>query len=156
MQSILEDSREAQLAFFGHSDDNSLERELARIRHGQYDNFYAGVYFDLVLNENKRVIGSAGFHTWWRDHDRAEIGYWINNETDRGQGYMNEIMPFLLHYGFSEMKLNRIQAHTSQDNVASIALLKKYNFKKEAIIHGHYKMSDGKYSDDYLFYLLKN
>lgn len=148
--------KEKQFAFFGISDAYTLEKEICRIKNGQYDNYYSGTYFDFILKENKQVIGSGGFHTWWRDHDRAEIGYWINDVTNRRKGYMNEVLPFLIDYGFTKMHLHRIEAKTEQGNVASISLLEKYNFKKEATIHGHYKMPDGSYSDDYLFYLLKD
>ncbi len=155
MESVIEMSREQQHAFFGPSDDNSLKRELDRIRNGQYDNFYAGIYFDIILQADNRVIGSAGFHTWWRDHDHAELGYSLNNEGDRRKGYMNEVLPILLKYGFESMQLNRIQAHTAISNKASIALLEKYKFIKEATIHGHYKMCNGRYENSELYYLLK-
>ena len=156
MQEVPKWDKEKQLAFFGLTDESALEKEINRITSGQNNNYYSGIYFDLLIKETKEVIGSGGFHTWWRDHDRAEIGYWLNDEKNRRKGYMNEVLPFLLDYGFNKMHLHRIEAKTEQDNVASIALLEKYGFKKEAIIHGHYKMPDGTYSDDYLFYLLKN
>lgn len=147
--------KEKQLLFFGLTDEHALQRELDRIKKGQYSHYLSGTYFDLLLNDTNEVIGSAGFHTWWRDHDRAEIGYWLNAEKHRRQGYMNEVLPVLLEYGFKKMHLNRVEAHTAKENIASIALLEKYGFKREATIHGHYKMPDGSYADDYLFYLLK-
>lgn len=155
LSGIAKTSKEKQLLFFGLRDEVSLQRELDRIKKGLYTNYLSGTYFDLILKSNQTVIGSAGFHTWWRDHDWAEIGYWLNEQEYRRQGYMNEVLPALLEYGFKKMHLNRIEAHTAKDNVASISLLEKYGFKKEATIHGHYKMPDGSYADDYLFYLLK-
>ena len=144
-----------QFLFFGLKEKADLDKELKRIANGQYNNYYSGIYFSIVLKHSNEVIGSAGFHTWWRDHDRAEIGYWLNEEKHRRKGYMNEILPVLLEYGFKKMHLNRVEAKTAQENIASINLLKKYGFEQEAIIHGHYKMPDGTYSDDFLFYLLK-
>ncbi len=155
MREIPSWDKEKQLAYFGLQDEQALEKEIRRIKTGQNDHYYSGTYFDLIQKETQEVIGSAGFHTWWRDHDRAEIGYWLNHEKNRRQGYMNEILPFLIDYGFNKMHLHRIEAKTAQDNIASIALLEKYGFKKEALIHGHYKLPDGTYSDDFLFYLLK-
>lgn len=148
--------KERQKKFFGLQNEYELQRELDRIKNGHYNNYYSGTYFDIILKESKEVIGSAGFHTWWRDHDRAEIGYGLYNDEHKRQGYMNEIVPTLLEYGFSKMKLNRIEAKTAQENTASISLLEKYGFKKEATIHSHYKMPDGSYTDDFLFYLLKS
>lgn len=155
MEKVLAMPLEKQKLFFGMDDTLAVLKELARIKKGQYSNYYSGTYFDLILKENKKVIGSGGFHTWWRDHDRAELGYGLNHEDYKRQGYMNEALQFVLDYGFTKMHLNRIEAKTAQDNIASISLLEKYGFKKEATIHGHYKMPDGSYSDDFLFYLLK-
>jgi ribosomal-protein-alanine N-acetyltransferase len=156
MQKVLQMESSLQFLFFGLNDEASLQKELERIRNGQYQNYYSGTYFDLVLKENKAVIGSAGYHTWWRDHDRAELGYGLTDEKNRRNGYMNEILPFILDYGFKKMHLNRIEAKTAQENIASISLLEKYGFKKEATIHSHYKLPDGSYSDDFLFYLLND
>lgn len=156
MRRLLHAKPEEQERFFGTSDNEKLATELERIENGQYENMYAGIYFDILLKKDYRVIGSAGYHTWWRKHDRAEIGYWLTEEADRGKGYMNEILPILLDYGFTKMKLHRIEAFTSMDNEASMQLLQKYGFKKEATINGRYKMPDGSYEDDYLFYLLRS
>jgi len=155
MATVLSKDKSYQTTFFGTEEEQTLHKELDRIKKGQYNNYYSGPYFDLLLKENNKVIGSAGFHTWWRDHDRAEIGYGLTQEKYKRQGFMNEILPFILDYGFKKMHLNRIEGKTAQDNIASISLLKKYGFKKEATIHGHYKMPDGSYSDDFLYYLLK-
>ena len=155
MNALLHATVDAQATFFGTTDSEKIKDELERITNGIYQNFYTGIYYDILLKENQRVIGSAGFHTWWRKHDRAEIGYWLNDEADRGKGYMNEVLPMLLDYGFTKMNLHRIEAFTSMDNEASINLLKKYGFLEEATIHGRYKMPDGSYEDDVLFYLLK-
>ncbi len=155
LQKIAKSPLREQAVFFGTSNQHHLDKEIERIKNGQYQNFYTGVYYDLLIKKTKEVIGSGGFHTWWRDHDRAELGLWLNQEKNRRQGYMNEVLPLLLDYGFTKMKLHRIEAHTAKDNTASISLLEKYGFKKEATIHGRYKMQDGTYEDDYLFYLLE-
>ena len=102
---IAKANKEKQLAYFGLTDEKSLNRELARIERGQYNNYYSGIYYDILLKETNEVIGSAGFHTWWRDHDRGEIGYWLNDEKNRRHGYMNEVLPVLLEYGFKKMHL---------------------------------------------------
>jgi ribosomal-protein-alanine N-acetyltransferase len=156
MESVILKNKSYQKLFFGIEEELALTKEIDRIKKEQYSNYYSGTSFDLILKENKRVIGSVGFHTWWRDQDRAEIGYGLNNEKYKRQGYINEELPFIIDYRFTKMQLNRIEAKTAQDNVASTSLLEKYDFQKEATIHGHYKMSDGSYSDDFLFYLLKD
>ncbi len=156
MQKVLTMKKELQYIFFGLKNERLLEKEINRIKNGQYNNYYSGIYFDFILKETKEVIGSGGFHTWWRDHDRAEIGYGLYNDEHKRKGYMNEVANFLIAYGFEKMKLNRVEAKTAQENIGSIILLEKLGFKKEGTIHGHYKLEDGSYSDDYMFYLLKD
>ncbi len=154
MQRVLNAEPAVQYAFFGLDDAEALKKELERITKGLYNNFYTGIYFDLIRKGNEAVIGSAGFHTYWRDHDRAELGYSLNQEAYKRNGYMKEALDAILKYGFDVMQLHRIEALTAQDNVASIGLLQQFGFQFEATIHGRYKMPDGSYEDDNLYYLL--
>lgn len=155
MQAVLEMPKQEQEIFFGFPDAKRLEQEIENIHLAMYDNFYAGRWFEFILKTNNEVIGGGGYHTWWRRHDRAELGYWINDEKHRGKKFMTEILPALLQYGWDEMKLNRIHAITGMDNLASQKLLKKFGFQSEGILHGHYKIENNTYEDDELFYLLK-
>ena len=45
---------------------------------------------------------------------------------------MSEAMDVVLEYGFNKMKLHSIEAHVHPDNNASINLLQKKGFMKEA------------------------
>lgn len=55
-------------------------------------------------------IGWCGYHTWYIDHRRAEIGYAIRSDEYKAQGIMTEVMNAVLRYGFEVMNLHRIEA----------------------------------------------
>lgn len=93
----------------------------------------------LILDKtNDRVIGKCGFHTWYAQHSRAEIGYSIIDENDKGKGYMKEAMKAIIRYGFEEMKLNRIEAFISPNNTASLKLTRGMGFTEEGTLREHY------------------
>lgn len=110
--------------------------------------------FLLVLKDNNETIGRCGYHNWYRDHRKAELGYALNNEAHKRKGYMTEAVKVILEYGFNTMNLNRIEACIGPDNIASLSLVKKYGFTQEGYLRQHY-IRDGDIQDSAIFSLLK-
>jgi ribosomal-protein-alanine N-acetyltransferase len=94
--------------------------------------------FLIVSKADDRVMGKCGFHTWFFNHSRAEIGYGLMREEDRGKGFMTEAMQLVIRYGFEEMKLNRIEAFVGPTNIASLRLVNKLGFTEEGTLREHY------------------
>jgi [ribosomal protein S5]-alanine N-acetyltransferase len=113
------------------------------------------VVFLLISKASNQTIGRAGFHNWYHDHRKAEIGYLIYNEENRRRGYMKEAIAEILDYGFLKMNLNRVEACTSPDNSASINVLRHFGFEKEGHLRQHY-IRDEEIQDSFIFSLLKN
>jgi ribosomal-protein-alanine N-acetyltransferase len=67
---------------------------------------------------------------------------------------MTEAVKPILQYGFEQMNLNRIEACTGPENVASIKILQKFGFKQEGYLRQHYYGKDQIY-DSLIFSLLK-
>lgn len=97
------------------------------------------------------LMGTCGYV--WLRRFRGEIGYELHPDYWR-QGYMTEALDAILEFGFHEFELNRIEALTMLDNVASGALLRKLGFKEEGILrqHDYFK---GRFHDMRLFSLLR-
>jgi ribosomal-protein-alanine N-acetyltransferase len=112
-------------------------------------------YFQLILRETGRVIGSAGFHNWFPEHRRAEIGYVLDEDIYKKQGYMTEAMGALLPYGFDELQLHRIEAHVEPGNIPSLRLLQRFGFIQEGLLRQHY-FYEGMLQDSLLFALVKS
>lgn len=63
----------------------------------------------------------------------AEIGYWIG-EPYWGKGYATEAVKLSVEYAFKELDLLRVYAYIFEYNTASMRVLEKASFEKEAII----------------------
>jgi ribosomal-protein-alanine N-acetyltransferase len=112
------------------------------------------LHFKLILKETNSVIGGAGYHNWYFDHNKAELGYALNKEENKRKGYMSEAVSTIIDYGFDVMNLNRIEACIGPDNEASQCLIKKFGFTQEGFLRKHY-IRNGEIQDSLIFSLLK-
>ena len=108
----------------------------------------------MLQKETGNVIGSIGYHTWYTMHNRAELFYYIKEESNRRRGYASEAIVPTIAYGFGDMGLHRIEAMLSPDNTASVRLLEKSGFLKEGCLRAHY-LVNGEYSDSDIYGLLR-
>lgn len=113
------------------------------------------VNFKLFDLHSGLHIGNCGFHTWYVEHYRAEIGYDICTETLKGKGFMTEALQSILEYGFGSMNLNRIEAFVSPQNIPSLKLMQKFGFQQEGHLRQHYNKND-EIQDSAVFSLLKH
>lgn len=142
------------MLFFGFRKETELQEEKLKHALGNTTHKLSFVYFMIKSRETGKVIGSAGFHTWYVKHNRAEVGYALHANKYKRQGIMTEAMHAILDYGFKKMKLNRVEALVSPSNTASRKLLEKFEFKEEGILKGHY-YSNGVYEDSLIYGLVK-
>ncbi len=147
-------STEEAISFFGHSDSEGLETEQKRYKSGLETFNRSILYFQLIDKETKNVIGWCGYHTWYKDHARAEIGYGLNEEQYKLKGLMTEAMQVVLRFGFEEMQLHRVEAFISPKNIASLKLAQKFGFTAEGCLREHY-LKDGIHEDSAVFGLLR-
>lgn len=153
MIEVLSQSKENQVQFFGFDTIEETKSEIDRIQN-RFENKNIGYeFFDLIEKDTDLVIGSGGFHTWVKEHSRAEIGYRLHDQF-RGIGFMREAIEQMLLYGFKEMKLNRIEAFISPDNQNSINIVEHFGFVKEGVLRKHYFL--GTHFADSVCYSLLN
>lgn len=112
-----------------------------------------GISWGIYLKDNTKLIGTIGLWRTIPEHHRAEIGYSLLPHHWR-KGIMLEAMTASLQYGFNEMKLHSIEANVNPFNKASIGILEKINFEKEAHFKEDY-FYDGKFSDSAIYSLLE-
>ena len=79
----------------------------------------------------------------------AAIGYWVGKQYAR-KGYMYEALKILLPSLFIDLRLNRIEAATLEENNASRNLLVKIGFKKEGLLRQYLKINN-KWRDHILY-----
>lgn len=91
----------------------------------------------ITLNDNNQLIGTCGFHAIEAEHYKAEIGYELHPNY-WGQGIMTEVIGAVIRYGFSNMKLNRIEAFYDPRNISSGRVLEKNGFVFEGVLKKRY------------------
>ena len=97
----------------------------------------------LTLANIRRGVAQAG-----------SIGYWTGAPFVR-KGYMTAAVRALIPYGFTTLRLHRLEAACIPDNTASIRLLERTAFKREGYARG-YLCINGIWQDHLLYARLKD
>lgn len=152
---IFENYSESEIKLFlGLQSQDEFEKEKNKYLHG-YTTYNRSIeVFQLLDKTSLAIIGSCGFHNWYFDHNRAELGYMIKDISNRSQGLMTEALQAVIEHGFTKMNLHRIEALVGTENTPSLKLLQKFKFTQEGILRQHYFINN-KYEDSAVFSLLK-
>ncbi|MBB3696435.1 GNAT family N-acetyltransferase [Flammeovirga yaeyamensis] len=110
-------------------------------------------WFQLAIIEQNSeiVIGDLGIH--FIDNNQIEIGYTLSCDY-QGKGYATEAVKSIIDVLFHKLKKHRISASLDPNNSASIKLLERLGFRKEAHHIDSYFHND-KWVDDVIYALLK-
>ncbi len=108
-----------------------------------------------VITERGRdiLIGYVAFWRWMKEHFRAEIGFALFPEY-WGKGIMTEALEAAIGFGFGKMGLHSIEGNVNPGNMASMKILEKFNFKKEAYFREN-MFFNGKFVDSVIYSLLE-
>lgn len=112
-------------------------------------------WFQVVIVEkySNLVIGDIGIHFFDEENKQVEVGYTLDKKYQK-RGYATEALSILISYLFKDLSKHRIIASIDPNNFASIQLVERLGFLKEA----HFRESlfiDGKWVDDLIFALLE-
>ena len=111
--------------------------------------------FLIFKTDDKTLLGGINIGNVRRGVSQsASLGYWIGEKYSR-KGYMKEALKLLIPSLFVDLRLNRIEAATLEENIASKNLLKKIGFKKEGVLRKYLKIN-GTWRDHILYGLLEN
>ncbi|NLU39819.1 MAG: GNAT family N-acetyltransferase [Bacteroidales bacterium] len=108
-----------------------------------------GINWAIQLLHNQKLIGYIGLWKINYENVRAEIGYSLH-PFYWGKGYMKEALHEVLCFGFNQMNAHGIEASVNPNNRASIALLKKIGFSKEAHFRENYYFN-GNFVDSLIY-----
>jgi ribosomal-protein-alanine N-acetyltransferase len=106
----------------------------------------------ITLKGESRLIGTIGYYRNDFQNYRGEIGYMLLPVFWQ-KGIMSEAIQAVLHYGFEVIKFHSISANIDPRNKASAAILKKFNFIKEAYFRENYYFN-GEFLDSEIYGLL--
>ncbi len=83
----------------------------------------------------------------------ATLGYWMG-ERYAGKGRMTRAVAAATRYGFSTLRLHRIEAACLPENIASMTLLERNGFQREGLARAYLRI-DGAWRDHVLYALLE-
>lgn len=107
----------------------------------------------IEWKETGRIIGTIGFMWIQSDNAAAEVGYSLSRAF-WNRGVMTEALRAVIHYGFSTLRLNRIEAIHELDNPASGAVMRKCGMQYEGTLREKL-FNKGKYVDVDLYAILR-
>lgn len=145
-------SKEEINSYFGY--DDAFDYYKTMHENGMETHRISMYYFLLIDKENNIPIGECGFHSWNKTHNRSEVFYYMKNDDYKRKGLMTEALKVVLDFGFTQLKLHRIEALIAADNVPSLQLLLRYGFSKEGTMREDY-LVDGIQEDSDCYSLLK-
>ncbi|NEU10453.1 GNAT family N-acetyltransferase [Flavihumibacter sp. R14] len=109
---------------------------------------------NLAITVNDDVIGGIGISQQTDIYQlNAEIGYWLG-EPYWNKGIMTEVVMAMVDYTFANFNVIRIYAGVFDHNIASMRVLEKAGFHREAI-HRKAIYKYGEILDEHLYAILK-
>ena len=148
-------SKQEIMQIFGHQNIEEFELECSRYKGGFSTYNLTIQFFQLVEKSSNLVIGWAGYHSWAKQHHRAELFYSLKADEFKRKGYMKEALIPILDYGKNQMQLRRIEAFVATDNIASNRLMEIYGFQKETTVKHRYQFGD-EVDTDFMYSLFPN
>ena len=102
----------------------------------------SGEEFSFALFDTSgRYVGGAGLNHFNRVHNLANLGYWIR-QSRQGAGLAVEATSLLAHYGFTALKLTRIEIVAAADNTASRRVAEKAGAQFECLARNRLVIHD--------------
>ncbi len=88
------------------------------------------IFWAITLKKEDELIGTICLWNLDKSKSKGEIGFELFSQYQR-KGLMKEVLTKVLDYAFNEMKLQNIEGFTNENNIRSIKLMEKFNFKRD-------------------------
>lgn len=85
------------------------------------------IAWGITLKNDLQIIGTICLWNFSQNNKIAEVGYDLKPEFQK-LGIMSEALKLIIDFGFNELKLEKIEAYTHNENKSSKRLLKKNKF----------------------------
>jgi len=145
---------------FGPNTEEQTHEFLDRSIKTTEENLVNGYIFAIVLKETGKLIGGCEISPSGNKAigDEASLG-WIIHRDYWKQGYGTEMGKELLRFGFEELNLHRITANCDAENYGSYRAMERIGMRREGTFFENRppnKLTDKKYSDGFLYAILKD
>ncbi len=109
----------------------------------------------MICRQDDTSIGLIDVFDLEPKDRRAALGILIVHDENHGKGYGTEVLKLISNYCFTHLGLHQLYANVTADNLASIKLFEKCNFKAVGTKKDWILVS-GKFKDEILYQLINN
>jgi [ribosomal protein S5]-alanine N-acetyltransferase len=110
--------------------------------------------FGIDKNNDNSFIGLIAIILGKENYRTAEVWFKIHKDFWR-KGYTTEALAKILNFGFTELKLHRIEAGCAVDNIASSKVLEKVGMIREGVKRKKLPIR-GEWKDNYFYGILED
>jgi ribosomal-protein-serine acetyltransferase len=90
------------------------------------------VRFGIRDRATRELLGVVGLDSCIHLHRSCELGYWLRREAT-GRGLMTEAARSTVDFAFSRMGVHRVRCAAATDNVPSLRVILRLDFRFEGI-----------------------
>lgn len=106
----------------------------------------------IEVNKNQQPIGMIDLFDFNPQHKRAGIGILIHPDF-QNKGFASEALSIIIQYSFTYLNLHQLYANITSDNINSLNLFAKNNFKQIGI-KKDWILSNGTFKNEISFQLI--
>jgi ribosomal-protein-serine acetyltransferase len=103
-------------------------------------------------DESAPIVGDVGLYVD-RVHACGAVGYWLDADH-RGRGAITFATRSLVHHGFTQLALHRVEIRADVRNLASRAVAERLGFQLEGVLRESYRIAENRYSSDVVYSML--
>lgn len=108
----------------------------------------------ICIKETNEFIGCVFLNTIDHLNRSGHCPTFIGAKDQWGKGYATDARVLILKHAFHDKGLERIWAHVTTDNLGSLRMLEKCNYKKEGLLR-RATYVDGEFKDLYVLSILR-
>ena len=109
-------------------------------------------WFQMGIFNSDQLMGDIGIHFLGPNNAQCEVGYTVAKQYQR-QGFGCEAVMGIINFLFTDLQKHRLIASVDPENSASIKLLEKIGFRREAFFRKSVFI-DNEWTDDVVYALL--
>lgn len=112
-----------------------------------------GIRWGISQKGIDHIIGTCGYNTWSKQKFQAELGYDLS-AAYRRQGVASEAVKAVIDFGFTTMRLQKIEAVVLPENTPSRNFLKRLGFDRQGLAR-EFQVSTGQIAQMTVFSMEK-
>jgi RimJ/RimL family protein N-acetyltransferase len=133
----------------------TVEAELEFLDRALTQKVDEGVILGIWLGQPRKLIGGVGLHGIHRRDRHAELGIFIGEKGQWGQGLGPEAMRLLIRYGFETLNLRKILLRHYSHNARGRAAYEKLGFQEVGRLKEH-RWIAGAWRDEHIMEIFRN